>query len=181
MNSKGNRVILILVVGLASFTSAMRELNQLRQFGMEASQFIAQWSEKLTPAEIPAPVVAKVQTCESKQSAPSVELPWLENSVAQQDENADVEVVKPGKATKSSTVKVKKARRVEVDPKQFEVRILDDQAGEQDIPAVFEFQQPPVSTFKFKSRSKHNSFRISPRDREILKTLNRSINLRIAS
>src|SRR6185436_6525555 len=121
MNSKGNRVILILVVGLASFTSAMRELNQLRQFGMDASQFIAQWSEKLTSAEIPAPVVAKVQTCESKQSAPSVELPWLENSVAQQDENADVEVVKPGKATKSSTVKVKKARRVEVDPKQFEV------------------------------------------------------------
>jgi hypothetical protein len=182
MNSKGNKVVLILVVGLASFTSAMRELNQVRQFGMEASQFIAEWSEKLTPAEIPAaPVVAKVQTCESKQSEPSVELPWLENSVAQEDENADVEVVKQSKATKAGVARVKKARRVDIDPKQFEVRILDAEAGEQDIPTVFEFQQPPVSTFKFKSRSKHSSFRISPRDREILKTLNRSINLRIAS
>jgi hypothetical protein len=45
MNSKGNSVILILVVGLASFTSAMRELNQLRQFGMEANHFIAQWTK----------------------------------------------------------------------------------------------------------------------------------------
>lgn len=181
MNSKGNRVILILVVGLASFTSAMRELNQIRQFGTEASQFIAQWSERLTPAEIPAPVVAKMQTCESKQSEPSVELPWLENSVAQEDEVADVPVVKQSKTTKAGAAKVKKARRVDVDPKQFEVRILNDEAGEQDIPTVFEFQQPPVSTFKFRSRSKHGSFRISPRDREMLKTLNRSINLRIAS
>ena len=183
MNSKGNRVILILVVGLASFTSAMRELNQLRQFGMEANHFIAQWTEKLTPAEIPAQVVARVETCEIKQSAPAVELPWLDNSVAQEDEIADIEepeaapppVVKPHKPA----AKVKKARRVDVDPKEFEVRIFN----EQDVPAVFEFQQPPsASSFKFKSRKQHgSSFRISPRDREILKTLNRSINLRIAS
>jgi hypothetical protein len=171
MNSKGNRVILILVVGLASFTSAMRELNQLRQFGMEANQFIAEWSERLTPAEIPAPVMAKVQTCQSKQSEPSVELPWLDNSVAQEDEIA-VKRIKPAK--------VKKARRIDVDPKQFEVRIFNDQNSEREVPAVFEFQQPLSSSFKFKSR-KPGSFRISPRDREILKTLNRSINLRITS
>ncbi len=180
MNSKGNKVILILVVGLASFTSAMRELNQLRQFGMEANQFIAQWSERLMPAEIPAPVVvAKVQTCESKQSEPSVELPWLDNSVAQQEEIADIEEPAAAPVVKrSKAVKVKKARRADVDPKEFEVRILNDQPGEQDVPAVFEFRQPS-SSFKFRTR-KH-SFRINPRDQEILKTLNRSINLRIAS
>ena len=182
MNSKGNRVILILVVGLASFTSAMRELNQLRQFGMDVNEFIAQWSEKLTPSEIPAQVVAKVQSCESKQSEPSVELPWLDNSVAQEDEIADVEESEaaPPVVKRNKPAKVKKARRVDVDPVQFEVRILNDQAGEQDLPAVFEFPQLPSSSFKFKSR-KHGSIRISPRDRELLKTLNRSINLRIAS
>ena len=182
MNSKGNRVVLILVVGLASFTSAMRELNQLRQFGMEANQFIAQMTEKLMPAGVPAPVVAtRVQTCESKQSPPSVELPWLDNSVAQENEIADIdepEAPPPPVVKSSMAAKVKKARRVNVDPKEFEVRIFNDQ----DVPAVFEFQQPSSwSSFKFKSRKHGNSFRLSPRDREMLKSLNRSINLRIAS
>ena len=179
MNSKGNRVILILVVGLASVTSAMRELNQVRQFGLEASQFIAQWSEKLAPAEIPAPVMAKVETCESKQSQPSVELPWLENSVAQEDEVADIEAPEapaPPVVTRHKAAKAKKAHAA-VDPKEFEVRIVNDE----DVPPVFEFQQPSSAAFKFKSRKHNTIFRISPRDREILKTLNRSINLRSAS
>ena len=78
MDSKGNKVILILVVGLAAFSSAMRELNEVRKFGLEVNQFVAQWSDKLAPAEIPAaPVVARVQTCESKHSEVSVELPWM--------------------------------------------------------------------------------------------------------
>jgi len=167
MNSKGNRVILILVVGLASFTSAMRELNQLRQFGMEANEFIAQWTEKLTPAEVPPVVLAKFESCGRKQSEPAVELPWLDN-------------VPP---TKAEPAKVKKVRRVSVDsavdPAQFEVRISNDHDGEQDVPAVYEFPLPS-STFKFRTR-KFNFNKISPRDRELLKTLNRSINLRIAS
>lgn len=162
MNSKGNRVILILVVGLASFTSAMRELNQLRQLGMEANHFIAQWSERLTPAEVPPVVLAKLKNCERKQSEPAVQLPWLENEPP----------------SKPEPVKVKKPRRVNVDPAQLEVRILNDHDGEQDLPAAYEFPLPS-STFKFRAR-KFN-FKISPRDREMLKSLNRSINLRIAS
>ena len=169
MNSRGNKVILILVVGLAAFTSAMKELNEVRKFGLEASEFIAQWSEKLTPAEVPPVVVAKLETCKSKQSVPVVEIPWLENVAP-----AKVDTVK-------DPVKVKKARRVNVDPAQFEVRILNDNDRDdvQDVPAVYEFPLPP-SIFKFKSR-KHSSFRFNFRDREILKTLNRSINLRSAS
>ena len=184
MNSKGNRVILVLVVGLAAFSSAMKELNEVRKFGLEVNEFIAQWSEKLTPAEIPAaPVVAKVQSCQSKHSEVSVELPWLENNVAQQDEIADIEEPEAPAppVVKREATKVKKARRFDVDPKQFEVRILNDHDGDQDVPAVFEFQQPPSSTtFKFRTH-KFNFNKLSPRDREILKTLNRSINLRIAS
>ena len=175
MNSKGNRVILILVVGLAAFSSAMKELNEVRKFGLEVNQFVAQWSEKLAPAEIPAaPVVAKVQTCNSKHSEVSVELPWMENNVAQESEA-------PASVVKREATKAKKARRFEVDPKQFEVRILNDHDGDQNVPAVYEFQQPPsASTFKFRTH-KFNFNKLSPRDREMLKTWSRSINLRIAS
>ena len=179
MDSKRNRVILLLVVSLAAFSSAMKELNEVRKFGLDVNQFIAEWSEKLSPAEIPAvPVVAKLQTCESKHSEVSVELPWTQNDVAdgEEPEAAAPPVVKREKATK-----VKKARRADVDPKQFEVRILNDRDSAQDVPAVYEFQQPPSSwTFKFRTH-KFNFNKLSPRDREILKTLNRSINLRIAS
>jgi hypothetical protein len=183
MNSKGNKVILILVVGLAAFSSAMRELNEVRKFGLEVNQFVAQWSEKLAPAEIPAaPVVAKVQTCQSKHSEVAVELPWMEN-VAQQDETADIEEPEAPAppVVKREATKVKKAHRADVDPKEFEVRILNDRDGDQDVPAVYELQQPPsASTFKFRTH-KFNFNKLSPRDREMLKTLNRSINLRIAS
>ena len=163
MSSKRNRIILVLVVSLAAFSSAMKELNEARKFGLEVNQFIAEWSEKLTPAEIPAaPVVAKLQTCESKHSEVSVELPWA-----------------PPVVKRDKPAKVRKARSVDVDPKQFEVRILNDRDGSQDVPAVFEFQ-PSSSTLKFRTH-KFNFSKLSPRDREMLKTLNRSINLRIAS
>jgi hypothetical protein len=185
MNSKGSRVVLILVVGLTAFSSAMKELNQIRQFGLELNQFVAEWSEKLAPAEISAPVLARVETCQSKQSIPVVELPWLDH-VAQTDETADIEepevaapIVKRDKSSKVETLKVKKAHHVDVDPVNFEVRTLNDQDGDQDVPAVFEFHRSS-SSFKFKS-DKHGFIRISPRDREMLKTLNRSLNLRIAS
>ncbi len=186
MNSKGSRVILILVVGLTAFSSAIKELNQIRQFGLELNQFVAEWSDKLTPAEIPAPVLAKVGTCQSKQSEPVVELPWLDH-VAQTDETTDIEepevapppVVNRHKSGKVETLRVKRAHHLDVDPVQFEVRILNDQDGAQDVPAVSDFAMP--SSFKFKGRKHSFNFKINPRDREMLKTLNRSINLRIAS
>ena len=151
MNSKGSRVVLVLVIGLTAFSSAMKELNEVRQFGLQLNQFVAEWSEKLAPADIPAPVLA-------------IEEP-----------DAPPQLAKPTRTCKAETVKIKKPQRVDIDPMQFEVKTLSDQS----VPAVFEFQQS-ASSFKFKVR-KHSFMRISPRDREMLKTLNRSINLRIAS
>jgi hypothetical protein len=182
MNSKGSRIILILVVSLTALSSAMKELNQIRQFGLEANQFVAEWSEKLAPAEIPAPVLAREETCQIKQSVPAVELPWL-NHVAQAEEPADVEVPEAAEAalpvTKRTSTEAKRERLVKVDPVQFEVRILNDNDGDQDVPAVYEFPKPSAS-FKFKTH-KFNFIKINPRDREILKTLNRGLNLRVAS
>jgi hypothetical protein len=151
MNSRGSKAILILVVSLTAFSSAMKELNEVRQFGLQLNQFVAEWSEQLAPADIPAPVMA----IEEPQAPPPV--------------------AEPIRSCKAETVKVKKTQRLDIDPVQFEVKTFSDR----DVPAVFEFQQPG-SSFKFKTH-KQSFFRISPRDREMLKSLNRSISLRIAS
>ena len=196
MNSTGQnndkasyRIILLLVVGLTAFSSAMKELNQVQQLGVDASRLIAQWSATIVPVEVPqapAPMVVKVESCEMKQSTPSVELPWLTHDA--QAETSEIEeteapvIVK--RLSKGDVVKAKRERRIDVDPVQFQVRIPSDHDSEADS---FELVVPemPVSSFsaqpfKFKTR-RNNSIRLSTRDREmLLKTFNRSINLRIA-
>lgn len=185
MNGKGYKVILILVVGLTAFSSAMKELNQIREFGAGVNQFVAEWSEKLAPAEspsaVPPVVIAKLDKCQSKVSAPDVELPWLEH-VADTDETTNIEETEAAPPVKRSTTRAMRERQGKLDPVQFEVRILNDQAGEPEVPAVPTVSDFPVpsSAFRFKSHKQSFNFKISPRDREMLKTLNRGINLRIA-
>ena len=198
MNSTGQnsdkasyRIILLLVVGLTAFSSAMKELNQIQQLSLDASRLVAQWSGNIVPVEVPQTppppmVVQKVDSCEMKQSAPSVELPWL-NHVAQADKNEIEETEAPVVAQRSKSSKVevvKRMRRLQVDPVQLEVRIPFNQNAEADSDEIIVSDFPVTFTatpFKTKAR-KHNPIRINPRDREmLLKTLNRSINLRIAS
>jgi hypothetical protein len=57
------RVILLLVVGLAALSSAMKELNQVHELTLETSSLLAQWTDKLVPAER----TISVETCENKQ------------------------------------------------------------------------------------------------------------------
>ena len=196
MNSTGQdsdkasyRIILLLVVGLAAFSSAMKELNQIQQLTLDASRLVAQWSGTIVPAEIPQPpaptLVKKVESCEMKQSAPSVELPWL-NHVAQAEKSEIEESEAPvvAKRSKSSKIEVvKRVRRLEVDPVQLEVRLpFNHNAGSDEI-IVSDFPVTSFTAAPFKTKArKPNSIKINPRDREmLLKTLNRSINLRIAS
>ena len=183
------RIILLLVVGLAAFSSAMKELNQIQQLSLDASRLVAQWSGTIVPVEVPQtpppPMLVKTESCEMKQSTPSVELPWLTH-VAQVEtsemEETEAPVVVKRSSSRGDVVKVKRVRRHEVDPVQFEVR----------IPSVHEADtleivvpEVPVTSFstaplKFKTR-KNGSFRISTRDREmLLKSFNRSISLRSA-
>ena len=176
MNDKASyRIILLLVVGLTAFSSAMKELNEIQQLSLDASRLMAQWSGTIVPVEVPQtpppPMtvqIVKSESCELKQSTPSVDLPWLTH-VAQAE---------------TSEIKVKKVRRHEVDPVQFEVRIpsvheADAEAFEVTVPEV-PVTSFAVTPFKFKTR-KNGSFRINTRDREmLLKTFNRSINLRTA-
>ena len=173
MNDKASyRIILLLVVGLTAFSSAMKELNQIQELSLDASRLMAQWSGTIVPVEVPQtpppPMMVKSESCEIKQSAPSVDLPW--------EQTEALVAVKPSK--------VKKVRRHAVDPVQLQVRIpsvpeADAEAFDIVVPEVPATSFAPTA-FKFKTR-KGGSFRTNTRDREmLLKTLNRSINLRTA-
>src|SRR3954451_22150189 len=59
-------VILLLVVGLAAFSSAMKELNQVRDFTVEASNLVAQWKDVLAPAD--PMVTLSVETCQNSKT-----------------------------------------------------------------------------------------------------------------
>lgn len=170
------RVILLLVVGLTAFSSAMKELNDVRQLALDTTKFVAQVAENVAPnpvpqiPEIPQTAIkvetAPAVTCEIKQSLPSVELPWLG-----QDQKPRAVVPRPSQVIELAklekpAIRVKKLPQIDIHPVAFEFTIPSDPDGE------------PV--FKMKTR-RHDTFRINPRDREFLKTLNRSINLRVAS
>jgi hypothetical protein len=120
-----------------------------------------------------------------KQSAPSVELPWL-NHVAQAETSEIEQTEAPLVAKRSRKVDVvKRVRRLEVDPVKFEVRIpFNHNAGadsDEMITSDFPVTSFTATPFRTKAR-KQNTIKFNPRDREmLLKTLNRSINLRIAS
>jgi len=192
MNSAGNNkktgylVMALFLVGLTAYSDAMKDLAEIQQLALSAGQVIAQWSS--APAEIPQlpPAVLTVETCQSKQPTPPLELPWLDNvqentepsagAPGRPQQNKELRVrVKP--STDEIATKVKKLQRFELDAADFEVRISKDQFPEASEPFTFELP----TMLKLKAR-KHNTIKMNPRDREmLLKTLNRSINLRIAS
>ena len=187
----GYLVIMLLVVGLTAFSHSMKELTEIHQLTLDASRLVAQWSGNVTPAEIPqipqvAQTVVKIekhQSCQSQQSEPAVELPWLTAPapvapVRKQIKNERVERVSRPAITEAQIAKLKKLQRIDIDADAFEVRVPAVQIPGSEESVTTEF---PAFTFKTKTR-KPGAFRNNPRDREILlKTLNRSINLRVAS
>jgi hypothetical protein len=197
----GYKVILLLVVGLTAFSSAMKELNQLQQFTLDASRLIAELSDKFAPAQIPQvpqvpeapepPLTVEVHTanaaapsCDSKQSAPSIELPWLSNVPKPPKPRAigprpsqimDFKSDFP-RPEEIQIAKLKKLPQFDVDQVLFQFRIPTDSEH-----GAFVISDLPVTHGKTKTR-KAREIRISPRDRELFfKSVNRSINLRFAS
>lgn len=188
------KVILLLAVGLTAFSSAVKELNQLQQFALDATRLADQLAENFAPnpvppqtPEVPHAVVkvetASARTCEIKQSLPTVDLPWLE-----QDKTPRAVVPRPSQIIELAKVK-RPVNRVKADAGvgAVELRALAKLKKLPQInidPVAFEFTIPsehdadPV--FKMKAR-RHDATRTNPRDRDVLKTLNRSFYLRIAS
>ena len=194
----GYLVALLLVVGLAAFSNSMRELAEIQRFTLDTSRLIAQY---VAPAEtpqipqLPQVVVAKLNRCKSRHAVPTVGVEWLEDVEGITEPGVQVTVPAPPvkaerlaprvtvKPTEIQLAKVEKFRQFEFNkapfafnPTQFEFKVSTDDNDESDAPA-----QLPLTMFKAKNR-KHNVIKLNTRDREmILRTLNRSINLRTAS
>lgn len=78
-DKKSYSVLILLVVGLTAFSSAMKELNQLRDFTREAGALVASLSnavapshpaEKLVPVEVPRTAV-RLEACDTGNEEPA--------------------------------------------------------------------------------------------------------------
>lgn len=132
MKETGYRIILLLVVGLAAFSSAMKELNQIQQLSLDAANLMTQWSDEIVPAEVPPQTVVKLESCEIKQAPPSIELPWLDKvdeEIPEAPARTPVPPV-PARRVKSIGVQLAKLKKLErlnidIDPVQFSINPRD--------------------------------------------------------
>ena len=174
--NSGYLVILLLVVGLTAFSHSMKELTEIHRLTLDASRVIAQWSGDVTPVEIPqAPQIAvKIEkfesSCQTKQSAPSVELPRLNKTPEPPTTPSAVtpsrKQIRIERTTRpvADIAKLKKLHRIDIDADAFEVRVPSVQLPEAGESGSVEL---PEFTFRAKVR-KPGAIKINPRDREIL-------------
>lgn len=199
---KSYRVILLLVVGLTAFSSAMKELNLLREFSRDTSNLVASWSkavapvvpeapEVVVPAEIPQ-VVEETDVCENGHTLNAVEPVdhlQLGGSVAETEvkikevgktvvagrsTRRDAQAVASMRSHRPAGIDIVELRRQVRREADLKVMILADSDGEVEfaVPSNFEFKMPKAKNFRHLT--------IKPEDREILKNLNRTLNLRSA-
>lgn len=197
---KSYRVILLLAVGLTAFSSAMKELNLLREFTRDTSNLVASWSHALTPEPPPAVVpvespalVEKVEVCESSHTVnevepvdqvelgggvaqPEVKIKDVGKTVvAERSKRRDAQAVAALRANRSADIELVELRKQIPREADLKVTIMADSDGHGEfaLPSSFEFKVPKV-----KNLSRH--IIIKPEQREMLKSLNRSLNLRSA-
>ena len=204
---KSYRVFLLLIVGLTAFSSAMKELNLLREFSRDTSNLVASWSHAVTPqaphevvvpAEVPpVPETVEVEICESGhavETAEPVDELQLGGAVAKLEKNrAEVKIKDVGKPVvaersirrvtqavtalkshRSADIEMMELRKHGRQEPDLKVMILadSDNGAEIAVPTNFEFKVPKVKV--------HRQFIFKPEEREILRTLNRTLNLRSA-
>ena len=201
-DKKSYRIILLLVVGLTAFSSAMKELNLLREFSRDTSEFVASLSKSMTPDRAPAPprvvvpvevpqVPVEVEVCERSkalESAEPVEQIEMGGSVARvQARNKDVgktfvaersvrreaQAVATLRTLRSADIDVMELRKQLRREADLKVTIMADRDG------GFEFTVPSGSEFKV-PKVKTQWHLIKPEERDMLKNLNRSLNVRSA-
>ena len=193
---KSYRVLLLLVVGLAAFSSAMKELNEVHALTLETSSLLAQWSDKLVPGDM-----IKVETCQNQvpvlpppppmpavPAVPAVPPPAPE-AVGDEADDPSLPVPAvpevaplPPAPPRVREVPAPKPRRWVVQPvhDSAQVRVLlpTEEFIQKSIKDAFA-SDPSLKTLKAKNR--RQIFITSDGKDVILKTLNRSISLRSAS
>jgi len=187
---KSYRVLLLLVVGLAACANTFKELNQLRDVTQQTTQFVAQLQDVFAPANDLTTV--RVETCQSRRMVPPPPLPEIapvppvpavESDAVQIEVPAVTPappVVRPAAPPAGlKAPEVPQPRRVRSLHGPEEVRVFvstDD--FEKSIKDAFASDQ---SLKALKARNRRYIY-VTPEGHDvILKTLNRSINLRSAS
>jgi hypothetical protein len=87
VEKKSHRVLLLLIVGLAAFSSAMNELNQAQSLTLKVGELVSAWSEIVVPT--------------ANASAPIISPSFIENSIHQNSRSDEFRwdgVVAPGAA-----------------------------------------------------------------------------------
>lgn len=69
-----NRILLLLVVGLAAFWSAMNELNRVHEFTLQTGSLVAEWTGNIPEREIHEVRVVHFQKRDGKQCSRSSSL-----------------------------------------------------------------------------------------------------------
>lgn len=186
---KSYRVILLLIVGLAAFSSAMKELNQVHALTLETGQLIARWTDVLPGHQ--NEMLVKVDTCDSKILPPMPAMPALPAVPPVPDVPAvppamsDGEIVVPDSppaAPEAPRVKPRRVVRVQRDAavvsahaSEVKVFVSTEAAVAKALKDafVFDFHQKAL-----KAKNRRHVI-VSPDGRDvILKSLNRSYNLR---
>ena len=125
---KSYRVLLLLVVGLAAFSSAMNELNQLQELTFQAGKLIAAWSDIVEPtASANSPVITKscIESSIQKSLDQSDEFRW--NGRVAQGATIEVKgingeiVAEPASGPDVEVIALKKSRRSDVNSVHIKV------------------------------------------------------------
>ncbi len=200
-DKKSYRVILLLVVGLAAFSSAMKELNQLREYTRDASNLVASLSkavdpapavDRVVPVEVPR-TAARLEVCENSHAGNAAEpLPPPPPSIVVAQEPA-VEVKEPAQTVVTvrpprrnpQVQTLRKLRPVEID--LVELRNEARRAGELKVLMMadedngVETSAPPDPNLYLPRVKALRQFRVGTKEHDVLlKSLNRSINVRSA-
>ena len=197
-DKKSHRVILLLVVGLAAFSSAMKELNQVREFTREASNLVASWSkavepapavDRLVPVEVPR-TAARLEVCENSNPGAPPEPQPVQGGVIVAQEPVEVKEAAPTVVTvrpprrEVQVQTLRKLRPVEIDLVELrnearraaDLRVLMQADGDEEVeisvPPDLKLHLPKVELRQFKIGTKEHDV--------LLKSLNRSINVRSA-
>ncbi|HJX92018.1 MAG TPA: DUF4097 family beta strand repeat-containing protein [Pyrinomonadaceae bacterium] len=125
---KSHLVLLLLVVGLAAFSSAMSDLNQLQSLTLETGRLIASWSEMVVPtASASSPVIANscVPTFVPQNVSHSDEFRWSGNvpagsSIEVKGISGEI-VADAASGSEVQVVALKKARRGDVNSVHIKV------------------------------------------------------------
>ena len=183
--NRSMRILLLLVVGLAAFSSAMKELNQVHDLTLQTSQLLAQWSGVFMP-EDQTPILAKVETCENSKivvppppPVPAVPaVPAIEPQVEIVAPAAVPVPPAPPKVREPRVIKSQRAVRTTHDAAEVRVLLSTDELVEKS----FKYSFDTDVTFKALKGKNRRHILIGPDGRDvILKSLNRSITLRSAS